>query len=297
MWGFKEWQTYRLEEVQTLDDVEVFPNVLEKEYFVWEEFDKSQNNFYNEQLAIGASDRFINEIRYIEENQKIDLQKYIWSEIYSTVLNNIENIQYLKDWFFGIDTINEYNNFIIENSWSLAHWEKDYWIGYEDNVNNFYEEDKGFLNNVEDSEWLIDRFKNIAIQELWNNENDGSADKYWQEMWYPKRISKWDKNAWCGMYVSWVLKKAWYSNEWKNLLGGSFIGIDKVWYHVWIKTDGMLLSWNFRNKVGFWEPWSNANVVWWRMPWEPNKIHREKTNFSDIPEWAIVVFDGSKSTK
>lgn len=297
MWGFKEWQTYTLEEVQTLDDVEVFPNVLEKQYFVWKEFDKSQNNFYNEQLAIGASDRFINEIRYIEENQKIDLQKYIWSEIYSTVLNNIENIQYLKDWFFGIDTINEYNNFIIENSWSLAHWEKDYWIGYEDSVNNFYEEDKGFFNNVEDSEWLIDRFKNIAIQELWNNENDGSADKYWQEMWYPKRISKWDKNAWCGMYVSWVLKKAWYSNEWKNWLAGSFIGIDKVWYHVWIKTDGMLLSWNFRNKVGFWEPWSNANVVWWRMPWEPNKIHREKTNFSDIPEWAIVVFDGSKSTK
>lgn len=297
MWGFKEWQTYTLEEVQTLDDVEVFPNVLEKQYLVWKEFDKSQNNFYNEQLAIGASDRFINEIRYIEENQKIDLQKYIWSEIYSTVLNNIENIQYLKDWFFGIDTINEYNNFIIENSWSLAHWEKDYWIGYEDNVNNFYEEDKGFFNNVEDSEWLIDRFKNIAIQELWNNENDGSADKYWQEMWYPKRISKWDKNAWCGMYVSWVLKKAWYSNEWKNWLAGSFIGIDKVWYHVWIKTDGMLLSWNFRNKVGFWEPWSNANVVWWRMPWEPNKIHREKTNFSDIPEWAIVVFDGSKSTK
>ena len=165
-------------------------------------------------------------------------------------------------------------------------------------VDEFYEEDKDFFNNVEDSEWLIDRFKNIAIQELWNNENDGSADKYWQEMWYPKRISKWKENAWCGMYVSWVLKKAWYSNEKAHPIAGSFIWINKTWYHVWIKTDGMLLSWNFKNKVGFWQPSSTAKVVWWRMPWEPNKIHRDDwLKFSEIPEWAIVVFDGSKSTK
>ena len=167
-----------------------------------------------------------------------------------------------------------------------------------DLINNFYNDEKDLSNDVEYSENKIDRFKNIAIQELWNNENDGSADKYWQEMWYPKRISKWKENAWCGMYVSWVLKKAWYSNEKAHPIAGSFIWINKTWYHVWIKTDGMLLSWNFKNKVGFWQPSSTAKVVWWRMPWEPNKIHRDDwLKFSEIPEWAIVVFDGSKSTK
>ena len=129
----------------------------------------------------------------------------------------------------------------------------------------------------------------LAKSEIGANEKDNSADKYFRELWY-KYDSK--KQPWCGAFVSWTLMKAGFSIPKNDLSAKAFIDESGTW-HVGIKVEWKVVSWNYWNKVTFDE--INRPIKWYAIPtltWLD--IHKESIKFEDIPEGAVVVFDRNK---
>lgn len=138
----------------------------------------------------------------------------------------------------------------------------------------------------------LEKIIELAKSEVGTNEKDNTADKYFRELWY-KYDSK--KVPWCWAFVSWTLMKAGFPIPKNDLSAKAFINEWWLW-HVWIKVDWKVVSWNYWNKVATDD--INKPIQWYAIPtasWL--EIHKEKVKFDDIPEGAVVVFDRSSKRK
>ncbi len=131
-----------------------------------------------------------------------------------------------------------------------------------------------------------EKFTKIALSQLWVNEFDWWADKYFSGIWQWNLNSR--DNPWCGAFVNWCLKQSGYPTTW-GLSAKEFIW--ETWYgHVWIKLWNKLLWWNQWNKVSLMN--INKPIVWYAIPTENwLKVQKPAWNLSEIPDWAILVFD------
>ena len=245
------------------------------------------------------------------------VKDFIWEENYEKLVENLNRNEgnSMESDFINIKNIEDYNRFINRYSRILA---------WKDENNRRYKEIENFkLNDDLKSKLISILKKSIDEYYKWVNENDWSADKYWQELWY-ERSSKWDQNAWCAAFVNWLLMKEWlaYIENYSQLVRAKwFLWPEFRWsWHVWIKSwDNALLSWNAWDKVNNNVVYSseiNRIPIWYVIPWDintkyinsnyknipksiKNKINYKIINFnySDIPNWAIVVFDSYKWTR
>lgn len=88
----------------------------------------------------------------------------------------------------------------------------------------------------------------IATKEIGNNENDGSADKYFRDLGFKTTARK---TPWCAAFVNWVLKQAGLPGT-KNNLAKSFIGRSDGYGHVGIKVaENKMINGNWDNRVGY----------------------------------------------
>ena len=107
--------------------------------------------------------------------------------------------------------------------------------------------------------------------------------------------------AWCGWFIAGVLKHEWYSlkNVRNPNTAGSYLGIQKWWYHVWIADwKWNYISWNVSWYNKKWEYISQGvivktlhNYIWWILPkdiWKKNKVHW-RYEWITPPPWAIVI--------
>lgn len=139
---------------------------------------------------------------------------------------------------------------------------------------------------VVDTPVWLDKVMSLAKSQIGVNEKDNSADKYFRELWY-KHDSK--KVPWCGAFVSRTLMKSWFPSPKNDLSAKSFINESGAW-HVGIKVDGKIISWNYGNKVS--SGMINKPIKWYAIPTKNwLEIHKETLSFDKIPEGAIVVFD------
>lgn len=133
---------------------------------------------------------------------------------------------------------------------------------------------------------ILKNIVNTAKNEIWTSEKDGSADKYFKDLWY-KHNSK--KTPWCWAFVSWVLEENNIPTPKNNLSARAFIGEGGLW-HVGIKVDGKVLSWNYGNKVSL--ATINKQIKWYAIPTTSGlDIINKKVELSEIPEWAIIVYE------
>ena len=236
-----------------------------------------------------------------------------------------------KRWEKLPTTLEEFDSFIDEKAENFVSYgntsKKEIWVDIENykkiieaNPNN--EKAKwilGFLEKLFNMDWNFNNFYNwnlwklpewleeippsirkvleVAMSQVWVNEMDGSADKYLQEIWHTWRRSAWDKNAWCAAFVNWTLMKSWMDYN-SSLASQSFINWAWKW-HVWFKVWNQLLWWNQSDMVSL-KPLNLGKVKWWVMPDNRWEIHRRGDNWFDqnkIPDWAILVFSSSKSTR
>ena len=157
----------------------------------------------------------------------------------------------------------------------------------DDSISGSWEKEKVVKDiNVLPENIILENIVTTAKNELWVSEKDGSADKYFKDLWY-KHNSK--KTPWCGAFVSWVLEKNNLSTPTNNLSARAFIGEWWLW-HVWIKVDGKVVSWNYGNKVSL--ATINKQIKWYAIPTSSGlDIINKKVLLSEIPEGAIVVYE------
>lgn len=146
-------------------------------------------------------------------------------------------------------------------------------------------------------EWLdihpdLQNFIKVWLSQIWTNEYDRWADKYFSESWF------WNLNSqevpWCAAFVNWTLKKSWFEGT-HSMLAKSFLWETWSW-HVWIKLWDKVLWWNQSNKV--WLMSIKKEPAWFAIPtanWL--EMHKEKLPLDKIPDWAILVFDRNSSNK
>jgi hypothetical protein len=139
----------------------------------------------------------------------------------------------------------------------------------------------------------VEKIIQIAKAEVWSNESDNTSDKYLKELWYIQKDSKTTPRCWA--FVSWVLMKSGLPIPQNDLSAKAFVGEEWLW-HVWIKIDNKVISWNYGNKVSsddisdFKKP-----IIWYAISTPSGLVvHKETTSFDKIPQWAILVFDRNK---
>jgi hypothetical protein len=139
----------------------------------------------------------------------------------------------------------------------------------------------------------LEKVIQLAKSEIGTNEKDNTADKYFRELWY-KYDSK--KVPWCGAFVSWTLMKAGFPIPKNDLSAKAFINEWWLW-HVWIKVEWKVVSWNYWNKVATDD--INKPIQWYAIPTPSGlEIHKGNIKFDEVPEGAVVVFDrNSKRTQ
>lgn len=213
----------------------------------------------------------------------------IWSFQESILRKFLEIIGLLKenwnldfyDWEWNIDDVNQVMNVLNSNvsdkfkKWILKKfysWKLPEWIDLE----------PASLKKIVD----------IWLSQIWVNELDGWADKYFSEAWFWKINSK--KVPWCAAFMNWVLKKSWFS--WTNSLAAkSFINGSWYW-HVWIKVWDKLLWGNQWNKVSLWK--IPAKIEWFAIPTKTwLKIIKWDIAKNKIPDWAIIVTSRNPKTR
>jgi hypothetical protein len=132
----------------------------------------------------------------------------------------------------------------------------------------------------------LDTIIELAKSEIGTNEKDNTADKYFRELWY-KYDSK--NQPWCWAFVSRVLMKSWFPVPKNDLSAKAFLEESGKW-HVWIKVEDKVVSWNYWNKVS--SDTINKKIIWYAIPTPSGlQIHKENIKFDKIPNGAVIVFD------
>lgn len=153
--------------------------------------------------------------------------------------------------------------------------------------------EKESTNSLPQQEWLTQNIIETAKWEVWITEFDRASDKYFRTLWYKYNTKN---TPWCWAFIGWVLLKNGIQPPKNALAAKSFLGIAWEQWHVGIKVDGKVISWNYGNKVA--HSTIDRPIRWYALvtpQWL--EMREEKLPFSSIPEWAIVVYDRWKKDK
>lgn len=220
-----------------------------------------------------------------KELEKLDKEK---AEKLLVVTRHLDNSWFLDDFMDAWEIITKLEEILAvlrQYGQNLKYKMNDKW------------EVKFDLNEKWLPEWLdsmpgLEKFRQIALSQLWTTEHNWWANKYFSETWF------WNIDArntpWCAAFVNRCLKMSWF--EWTHSMAAkSFIKWE--WFgHVWIKLWDKILWWNQWNKVSLGR--INKPIVWYAIPTENwLEIHKPVWNPNEIPDWAIIVFDRTKKDK
>ena len=221
-------------------------------------------------------------------------------------LNKIEPLSRKKEVFKNLQNLSTLWLLDGDNSWektskeSLKKFAEKYnippeslwvWSDWYPSYLGWNPPDMKNLNYPEGTPEQTKEMINMAMWELWTHENSWKADKYFD---FNKKFENLNARdtPWCAAFVNRALDKnglIWT----QSLASKSFIQWAWKW-HVWFNVWGQLLWWNQSNRVSL-KPFNTDNVEWWVMPHKMNEINRTRP-FTNIPDWAIVVFNRGKNT-
>ena len=284
-----EWTHLQIEKLWTESELKEIEVLWEKKY---SEFIKNHSEYSDIKFTQTLKEIFK---KWLDKENEIlfllswDPKKLEWSN--STDLKKLLFVStYLKNWWF----LDDYTD-----AWELVTTIKEIletinkywkWLKYKvsDDWNIKFDLDNNWL-----PEWLsvdasLEKFTQIALSQLWTSEIWGWADKYFSWIWHWNLNSR--STPWCGAFVNWTLKQAWY--KWISWLSAKEFIWETWHWHAWIKLWDKLLWWNQWNKVSLVN--IRRPVVWYAIPTENwLEVHKPGWELSKIPDWAILVFDRS----